>query len=473
MFTEPFDPQAQIVLVVVALLALALLALLSPVLVRVLLLAQAAYWTLSFVLRPAVLLSVHPAPQFADSIADTRLSQLGYPYAIGHVLHPVAIGLWIYVLVVAIYVVWHRRRRVDGPTRVSEKPDWRSNPNLIATFGVAYGVGLLARLASVATGSVGKAGDVSSSNPYLDIVSGVGSLGALGLIIYFRSSRRGATSALLLALLAGELIWGILVESKTPMLGAALAIAIRFAIDGFTRRRLVTVGIGAVGVGLAFGWLQSFKVSAADKMASALVESSYPESVRPLLSIIRRFDLFEASTDVYYMNGRSWISPDFAVTNMFKNLLPSQLGIEKFQSGTQWAQQVRGSSVDMRNVSVSLAEGHINEGLVLGGYVGVLLECVFVLGVLVAVTKLLESRFIFSIAVGISLIAVPTLFERGALGITETLGKGLQGAVVVWLLSILVVECRNRIGGHRVRAEKSTLTPASSTPNKDKAMQWV
>ncbi|PXW35275.1 UNVERIFIED_CONTAM: hypothetical protein DES50_101220 [Williamsia faeni] len=473
MFAEPFSPQSQILLVVFALLALIVVACFAPVLVRVLLLAQAVYWALSFVLRPLVQLSVNPTPQYADSIADPRLSELGYPYAIAHALHPVAVGIWIYVVVVAVYVACHRRMKAGIAVSEAERTGWQSNSNLVPTLAVAYVVGLLARLTSIATGSAGSAGDVSSSNPYLDVLAGVGSLGALGLIIYYRSSRRGATVAILLPLLIGELVWGIMIESKTPMLGAALAIAIRFAIEGFTRRRLITVGAGAVGVGLAFGWLQSFKVTAADEMASSLVASAYPAPVQPLLSIIRRFDLFEASTDVYYMNGRSWISPDFAVTNMFKNLLPSQLGIEKFQSGTRWAQEVRGSSVDMRNVSVSLAEGHINEGLLLGGYLGVLIESAFVLAVLVAVTKMLQSRFIFLIALGISLVAVPTVFERGALGITETLGKGLQGAVVVWVLSIVVIECRNRIRVRREPAEVSLSHVQATAPNRERAEQWA
>jgi hypothetical protein len=443
MFAEPLAPYAQLILIALALLALAALACLVPILVRVLLLAQAAYWALSFLLRPLVLLQVQPAPQFADSIADPRIAQLGYPYAVAHVLHPIAIGLWIYVAVVGAYAVWCRRH--GRPSR-SRNQGWRTNPHLVPTFAVAYVLGLLGRLASVATGSVGQAGDVTSSNPYLDIVAGMGSLGALGLIIYFRSPRRGLTSAVLLALLAGELVWGILAESKTPMLGAALAIAIRFALDGFTRRRLITVGAGAIGVGLAFGWLQSFKVSSADQMASAAVESNYPEQIRPLLSIIGRFDLFAASTDVYYMNGRPWIDPVFAVRSMFTNLVPSQLGVEKFQSGTQWAQQVRGSSVDMRNVSVSLAEGHINEGLILGGYLGVFGESIFVLGMAIGIASLLQSRYLVVAAMGISLVAVPTLFERGALGISETLGKTVQYAVVAWVLYTLVVEWRKRVG---------------------------
>ena len=443
MFVEPLSPYSQLLSIAVALLALTAIACFVPILVRVLLLAQAAYWALSFLLRPIVLLQVEPAPQFADNIADPRIAQMGYPYAVAHVLHPVAVGLWIYVLVVAIYALWTVRR---GRLPTARRRDWRSNPHIVPTFAVAYALGLLGRLASVATGSVGEAGDVTSSNPYLDILAGMGSLGALGLIIYFRSTRRGLTSVVLCVLLAGELVWGILSESKTPMLGATLAVALRFALDGFTRRRLITVAAGAVGVGVAFGWLQSFKVSSADQIASAMVESNYPEPVRPLLSIIGRFDLFAASTDVFYMNGRGWIDPVFAVRTMFTNLVPTQLGVEKFQSGTQWAQQVRGLSVDMRNVSVSLAEGHINEGLILGGYTGVLLESIFVLAVAVGVARLLQSRYLVLITAGISLVAVPTLFERGALGISETFGKSLQYAVVAWVLYTVVVEWRKRFG---------------------------
>ena len=102
--------------------------------------------------------------------------------------------------------------------------------------------------------------------------------------------------------------------------------------------------------------------------------------------------------------------------------------------------------MDMRNVSVSLAEGHINEGLILGGYTGVLLESIFVLAVAVGVARLLQSRYLVLITVGISLVAVPTLFERGALGISETLGKSLQYAVVAWVLYTVVVEWRKRFG---------------------------
>lgn len=410
-----------------------------PGIAKVFFAGQFVYWTLAFIGRPLVLLVADPAPKFGDPIADPRLATMGYAYSIPHVMHFVTIGLWIDAAFVVGYAIW---RRTAGPPRYLER--WRQNQNLLPTLTAMYLLGLGGRLASYATGSLTLAGEVSSANPYLDLIATLASLGAIGLIIYLRMTNTKLMALIIAGLFAVELIWGVITESKTPAISVALAIVIRFAMTGLSRRTVLAVVAGAIALLAGFGWLQSFKVSAADAAATSSVSTTYPASVRPFLSVIIRFDLFEASTDVYFMNGRPWISASQAVKNSLENFIPTQLGVTKFQSGTAWAQQVRGSSVDMSGVSVSLAEGQLNEGFLLAGYPGIVVESALFLGLVALAARLLHSRRTFNVVLGLVMVAVPVLFERGIMGVTETLGKGIQIAALAAILSLSIAVVRRR-----------------------------
>src|SRR6476660_2136623 len=111
-------PESQLLLVVGALATMTVAACYIHGLARVLLVVQAAQWSVSYVVRPVVLLWVQPKPRYGDSIADPRLAAIGYDHGIAMVLRPVAFGLWAYALLVVAYAVWTRRR---GAT-VSPRP---------------------------------------------------------------------------------------------------------------------------------------------------------------------------------------------------------------------------------------------------------------------------------------------------------------------------------------------------------------
>ena len=404
---------------------------------RVFVVAQVAYWSLSYVARPVVLLWVLPEPQFADSLADPRLATMGYDKGIAEVLKPVMFGLWFYVALVVAYVLWQRSRNVVPRSPLAPTAD----PDFFRGLAVVYVMGLGGRFVSWATGSAGSAGEVTSANPFLDFAATMATVGALGLIVFARPATWQRTTILLGFLLGMELVWTVIVESKTPVMGAALAVAVRFAFIGWTRRTVLGVaGISVTAIG-AFGLLQALKVDPETEAISALAEASYPPAVQPFLPILRRFDLLEAATDAYFMNGREWISHLDVVRNAVLNFIPSQiLGAEKFQSGTAWAQQVRGSSVDMRTVSVSLAEGNISEGFVLGGYAGVAVSMTFTFVMVLITVRMLTARHFVLVVLGLTLIEYPVLFERGILGTTESLGKSLQLAILVWIVTLVVGE---------------------------------
>ncbi|MET7773215.1 hypothetical protein [Nocardia sp. NPDC005366] len=427
----------EILVIIAALVAMVVAAALTSGVLRVLLVAQALYWAMSYVARPVVLLAVLPAPRFGDNVADPRLADLGYDVAIGEVLRPVAFGLSVYALMMLGYVLWARRHRTPRVAVLAGDPD------LTTTLGVLYVLGTLARLAAVATGAAGGAGEVQSASPILSLLTMPATLGAIGLIVFFRSERPVNTGLLLGILTLGELWWTTAIQSKTPVLGAALAIAVRFALTGWSRAKIAGIGVVSIaGVG-GFGWLQSLKSTPYLRAEAMIVDSAYPEPVRPFLSLLRRFDLLEAATDAYYIGPSSWLSPSEVVGHLARSMIPGQLLSEpKLQSGTAWASEVRGASVDMSQVSVSLAEGNVNEGYVIAGTSGVVIGVAFTAVLLVGWSRALYSRHLTAVMFGIALIEVPVVFERGMLGSAETLGKYLQVVVLAWLTYLVVVEWR-------------------------------
>ncbi|TSE00393.1 hypothetical protein FOS14_08205 [Skermania sp. ID1734] len=321
--------------------------------------------------------------------------------------------------------------------------------------------GVLAQIAMFATGDIGKAGDVTSTNPYLEIFTTLGTFGALGLILYYRHSSNFVLFSVIGGLMLIELVWGIVEQSKTPFLGTVLAVIIRIGASGISRARAAGIVVGGVAVGAMFSWLQSFKVgtlTAQAAMQAASADLEYPPGVRPFLSIFRRFDLFEAATDVYYMNGRPWISPAELAHRAVIDLIPSQLGVTKYPSGVEWATNVRGSSVDMSQVTVSLAEGHFNEGYLVAGYAGVFAESFVVLAMIFLVARCLRSRHIYLL--GLAFVELPPLFERGVLGISETVGKTLQQMVVAAIVALAVAQYRS-FRAHRARAARPQ-TPSTT-----------
>jgi hypothetical protein len=429
----------EIVAIACALVTLAVAAAWVHSVARVFIIAQAAFWSLSYVARPVVLLVVQPEPHYGDNVPDPRLAELGYDRGIALVLHHVVFGLWVYAILVVGYAIWSRRHPVQGPPAMS------ANPDFVPALATIYVIGLLGRGASYATGSIGHAGDVDSANPILNFVSILATVAALGLIIFIRPTRPRTTALLIGALLAGELMWTVVVESKTPILGAALAVAVRFAILGWTKAKVVGVlAIAVLGIG-GFGWLQSFKTTEGGKAEAAMTSSAYPASVRPFLSILRRFDLLEAATDAYYHGTGYWPTPAEEFRHAALSLIPTQLlGAPKFQSGTAWASDIRGASVDMTRVQVSLAEGNVNEGYVVGGYPGIVVSVGFTFVLLLAWAKALHSRYFPVVVLALALTGASSLFERGILGSMEALGKFLQAAVLATLIYLAVKEYRRR-----------------------------
>ncbi|TFV58652.1 hypothetical protein E4P42_11190 [Mycobacterium sp. PS03-16] len=416
---------------------------------RVFLIAQVAYWSLSYVAQPLVLLWLQPAPRYGDSIADPRLADAGYDRAIGAVMEPVVVGLWVYAALAVGYAVWSRHR----PPRTAAI---LGDPVFLPTMWTIYVLGTLGRLQAVATGTAGEAGEIRSADAILLFVTGLAMIGALGIIVFFRSESAVTSALVISGIAAAEFLWTVASESKTPVMGAALGLAVRFAISGWTRRRAtLVIALAVAGVG-AFGFLQSFKTSGPEEALADAVNANYPAAVQPFLPVLRRFDLLGAATDVYYLDGRPWLSAGEVVEKSVEALIPAQLlGHEKDIAGVMWANEVRGASVDMTDISVSLAEGNISESFALGGYPGVTLGAAFLLGLVVAWSRALYTRSVVLLTLGLAIVEIPILFERGLLGSVETIGKYVQVAIAVWLV-YLCVDAAMAVSRRRIEVIRSS-----------------
>ncbi|GAB4586811.1 hypothetical protein [Nocardia sp. IFM 10818] len=462
---------SEVLLVAGALATIFVAAIFLPGVARIFLIAQIGYWALSYVARPVVLLWIEPEPHYGDNVPDPRLAQFGYDDGIALILRPVVFGLWFYAALVVAYTVWTRARSRRDAEKPQRTPPFAGDLVFVQTLFVLYGLGTMGRLAAVATGTTGTAGELESPNPLINLVTILATLGAVGLIVFFRSDSGRTTVLVLGAIVCGELLWTATVQSKTPIMGAALAIAVRFAMTGWTRAKVAGVlSLSVLAVG-AFGWLQSFKTTAAAKAEAAQVDAQYPEIVQPFLSLLRRFDLLEAATDSWFAGPGSWLTPGEVVRHALESLVPTQLlGAEKFRSGAAWAVEVRGASVDMSTVSVSLAEGNINEGYVLGGYLGVALGVGFTFALLLIWARALYSHSLALAILGLAMIEVPVLFERGILGTVETLGKYLQAVVLAWLAYLVVGEYRRRVD----ELSGAPQRPGTARPSgKTRTAQWV
>lgn len=393
--------------------------------VKVILLLQIFFWGVSFVGRPLILLIVQPSPKLDDSIADPRLAALGYDYSISLVLQPILFGLVSYAL-----LAWAMRRKANAWLAKLDHSSDESQSQHTWLFA-AFFLGWASRIAWLLIEKDTFASAVAETLSWVALVA------LAGLIKTYLSMNKEKFH-IIAALGSGELIWSFLFSSKTPIVGFATLCIVMLASGGWTLRRVRFIAAVGVSTLASFPVIQALKFSeVTDKIAAA--DSTYPLIIQPLMPFLRRFDLLSAVTDATFFSASSWLTYLEYSRYVFQNLIPQQLiGIAKSGAGSSWAVDVRSSSTGIQNFGVSLAEGFIGEGYLLGGFIGVALLAILLFGsVLIIATHTTSNKpFLFSIAaIGLSF---PVLFERGFLGFTEVFGKSLQVAIIVLVLKWLV-----------------------------------
>ena len=384
---------------------------------RYLLYAQAGYWALSYLARPLFLLAVEPRPRAHDALADFRLVMGGYEPGVAQVSMIVAVGLLSYLL--AVTVPARRVRDAIGPR-------WRTTWRFAAA---SYGVGWGCRIA-MAFGAV---------NPLTSTLSAAAPV-AVGLVLLAVDwtgiadrSRRWAIACCG----AGELLYSVIYESKTPVLTFALFFFIAYAGTLRGSRTVTFTVLGGTAAFAAFTMLQTLKSAPGARRDLAVVDRAYPLATRPLLPVLRRFDLYSAVTDASFVPDGRWLSLTAFGRRLVRGFVPWLSGDPFVSSGVRWAREVRAYTIPLNGSTVSLADGVVAEGFAVAGWLGVAVEAVVLAVATVLVARALLSPRPFVLVLGLAVLTRPALFERGVLGLAETLGEALQISAVIavaWLL---------------------------------------
>lgn len=413
----------QLVGVFVALVGISFVALLYPGVARLLIWAQVGYWTVSYLVRPSVLVFAQPAPRRGDSIADPRLAFDAYSRSLESVLGVVQFGLFTYLVVLGLLAIAFRTQ-LKSPFGFVPRMD---DPALYPTLITVWMIGWSARSMAI----LGLGGEV------VDLLALLAVAGSFGLLL--RGPARSVASAMLLSLVAiSEVGWALISSSKTPLIATALAIALRVMLSRSGRRAWTLLGVGVATVAL-FPVLQALKQSELVRGEVSFVDASYPDLLQPFLSIVRRFDLLSAATDAVYIGPGGWITMDSYVSRALGALVPSPLlPSEKVSAGQAWADEVRAHSTGAMGDGVSLADGFVAEGWALAGHIGVLGQAVVLASVLLFASWAVTRRSAALVAWGAMLLSYPILFERGALGVLSVVGKTAQAVIIVWVISFMI-----------------------------------
>jgi hypothetical protein len=387
---------------------------------RTLLLVQVGYWSIAYLGRAGLLVGLRPEPQQNDSLADPRLYIDGYTKHLADILWMISAGLGVYLA-----CIWAYRRR-PGSRLSGEKTGARCS---VLLGMVTYIGGWCCRLLI----------QVGADNAVVSSIALFGSLG-VGLLLMKANwlMSRKAYAMCAFALLCVEGLYGTLIESKTPILTVFLFTLLGIAKRGWRLKPIVALG-GVFLFMLAFSSFQAIKTESAVADALRETDRTYPMWVRPVLPLLRRFDLLSAATDAKFSPAGAWLDSEFflRIVHGLVPFLAPESWMPSGSAGLAWTSEVRRFSLPNAGLEVSLAEGFIAEGFAWLGWSGLCIVAGLAALVTVWLSRLLRTANPFGYAVAIMMLGQPTIFERGAQGMAEVTGQACQAAlafIVVWWL---------------------------------------
>jgi hypothetical protein len=423
---------------------------------RYLMYLQATYWAIGYVARPLVLLVVNPRPRLNDSIADPRIAGDGYAAGLTAVLPIVAFGLAAYVAGLLVLTQRSRPASADrAPGSADRAPgsadrarfDWRY-------VAAMYVLGWICRLALLD----------SIDNPATASIAGVAPLAVAILCICtaWNGASKPFKASALIAVAIGEGVYSVLIASKTPLMAFILFLVIGFGATLRSARPVIAVSVICVSL-FSFSFVQTLKNDDRTNLELDAVTSTYPSVVRPMLPVLRRFDLQSAATDAYFAQPGRWINGDEYISRLQSAVFPKLATDDYVSAGIDWAREVRSFTTPMGRTPVSLADGFIAEGYAMYGYVGVAVEALVLAFVVALLAAGLRSSRPFPLLFALSLLTLPAIFERGLLGITEAVGQMLQVTAVAYVLA-LVMSAVAELPGEQHNAGPKDSTPPSINP---------
>lgn len=391
-----------------------------------LLIAQAVFWCLSFVLRPLFLIVVHPSD--STLLADPRLAANEYSYVMTQVLWLSLLGVFSYVVALSLLYVRQVRRG---------QRDRTSNAHLSMSSReiVWAGVGLWA------IGWIGRWSILSGSGSFLEQLSPMAVTGAVLLILGVRSKSR--TSPAVGAVLALEVIWSLNFESKAALVLPVMAICLRWILLDRVRQLLRALPVVVVGLLAGFFGIQSIRgiltSSHVDEISVAVGGNPFAAYI---VGLLQRFDGFSSVTDAVYLGAGNWLSTGEYLSRVLSNMVPKFGATQLGTVGQLWTREVRAVSVPTQYLDVPIAAGPTAEGYAMWGYIGVILLNSLLAIMVVVLGRALVSHKTFAIIFSVSMAFNTGIFEIALQGWAGSINKSVQ-ALLVALPFVLVARMRN------------------------------
>jgi hypothetical protein len=250
-------------------------------------------------------------------------------------------------------------------------------------------------------------------------------------------------TALVIALGVGEGLWSTETASKTPLIALILALVMWAARILPKRPRSLVYLVLAVGVVGVFVVLQPIK--GAYTSSSAQFSEHFSGRVGDVtLTVLHRTDLVTAITDATSTpRPRDYRLQAYA-SRLVGGLLPDQaLTGRAVNAGQVWTMEMRAPSNPKQFLGVSLAEGPIAEGYVVGGVAGAIILSGFLMFLTILSASGLTVGPLWIRGLCAMIVFGSTLFERGLLGFAEMAGKGLQYSCLLAILLLVVRTVHN------------------------------
>jgi hypothetical protein len=147
---------------------------------------------------------------------------------------------------------------------------------------------------------------------------------------------------------------------------------------------------------------------------------------------LKRFDLFRAVSDVWFVGEGAWYSFSGYI-GLMRNALEWNFGTMAPNFGGQWAINVLEHSSDTTfSGVVSLSQSAIAEGWLLGGFIGILFTSSLFSIIIMFIGTMINGN-LFLRLIALYVISSNSIFEGGVIANLESLSTGARTAIITWI----------------------------------------
>lgn len=380
---------------------------------------------LGLIVRPMILYVKQPKPEYGDSFADSRLIVNGsYNQAI------LEIGLRTFFGLVIFGLCLHLFQKISI-FNSRESSNVELNLGLVPVF-VVLGATLFANILEY-TGI--------SHSRFITWIS-VAALPCIGLAIQLTlqmslSGIKNVANIGFIGVLA--LALSILQASKSPIFFYIfMVLLVSFEkIRGklsfrFSPKYLAITGLFFVIAIFVFPFIQNLKDGDQLTALNDRVGQKYFGAFPAAYTILKRFDLFRAVSDVWFVGEGAWYSYSEYI-GIMRSALEWNFGTMAPNFGGQWAINVLEHSSDTTfSGVVSLSQSAIAEGWLLGGFIGILFTS-SLFSIIIMFIGTMTNGNLFLRLIALYVISSNSIFEGGVIANLESLSTGARTAIITWV----------------------------------------